>query len=252
MGKRGSASNNQGQDDNAELIVDLETEPVATTASRLQRAADALANQLCTESAVHWASVGVSTAQRVLHISYGVDGAIPSHDDAARCATDAVEKLRQRSDFPDIHIANVSVRERTDTPIRPDIEDEPTAEVVGTLIDPREAGEIRLPELEQGARELVRELRRVGERTDAESIERCLGGGKLSMERLRALRQQLILLRDSHTPFLLGDERQLDRLVMGANLAVARFSVTGKRLPAGPESRLRLQKTPAKVRAKRR
>jgi hypothetical protein len=245
MGKRGSSSNDFESDDNGEVIVDLETEPVATGVSSLQVAADALANQLCAEKPVKWASVGLSTTQRVMYISYGVPVEF-SDQDAMRCASDAVTKLHGQGLFPDTRIANISVRPRKEAPMEKYFEDkpeqEPAAEFVGTLISRPEANEEHLVELEQQARALVRTLRAVGERSDADSIDRVLAGGTMSLERLRALRQQLILLRGSHTPTLLGDERQVENLVRQANLAVARFPGTANDLLGGPDSRRRLQK----------
>jgi len=249
IGNRGSSSNGFEDGETEELIVDLETEPVATTVSRLQNAADALANQLCAERPVQWASVGLSTAQRMMYISYGVS-ADYSDDDAMRFASSALEKLHAQGLFPDVRIDKVSVRAHKVVPEEEKyFDDEPPANFVGTLIQPTESGppqadKIHLAQLEQEARELVKTLRAVGERTDAESIARCLAGGDLSLERLRALRQELILLHGSWTPIIIGGESRITHLIRETNLAVSRFAGTGKDLLGGPEFRRRLQKRP--------
>jgi hypothetical protein len=247
IGRRSSSSSDFEPSDDGELIVDLETNPVAVNAARLQLAADAMATQLCADPLVHWASVGASAGKRVLYISYGVAQNIESTDDAARHATNAYRKLRQRGEVPDMSVASVSVRMREDAPAYQDDDDEPAVPVRGALINRREAQEtddVHFSELEQAARALVKTLRAIGERTDADSIDRCLRGGTMSMERLRALRQQLILLRGSHTPFLLGDERQVDNLVRQTNLAVSRFPGLATELLGRPEVRRRAPARP--------
>jgi hypothetical protein len=248
MGNRGSLGREFDGDITEELIVDLETEPVATTVSRLQNAADALANQLCAEKPIQWASVGLATVERVMYVSYGVLAEY-SEDHAKHFGSSAVEKLHGQGLFPDVRVASMSVRERKPPAEERYFDDEPQAELVGTLIQPQgqaqpRAERIQLAQLEREARELVKTLRSVGERTDAESIARCLAGGDMSLQRLRALRQELVLLRSSWTPIVIGGEGRINHLIRETNLAVSRFAGTGKDLLGGPEFRRRLPKRP--------